>query len=999
MSPIRFVVFVWCTTLAAVLHAANPVQIENAKPGSPEWTLFSEAQGEIEGYASATSVNQGESISFFVNTVAPTYNIDIFRMGWYGGKGARRVAPTVTRTGVQQVIPTPDPLTGLTECNWTDPYTITIPNDWVSGAYLAKLTTLGMAQKNKYILFVVREDHRTANHNFQLAISTAQAYNAWGGKSLYNGSPQARKVSFNRPYNDGSGTGIFLWRWEYAAVRFLEREGYDVVYTTNIDTHRRGGLLLKAKSFLSIGHDEYWSWEMRANVEAARNAGVNLGFFSANTCYWQVRFEPSAITGALDRTMVGYKEAALLSDPYSIDADPSNNNRVTTLWRNAPVNRPEAALLGVQFITYPVDAPIVIDDVTSAPWVFAETGLVKGSSLPGLLGYEVDAMNEFTPAGTIRLGNSPFFDEASSSTRYSHMTLYQHANGAWVFSTGSIQWAWGLDDWNSGQRGSRLHPGAQQITRNLLRQFAGTTASADCQFIISSTTATAGAASGSGSITLTTASNCAWTVASSAPWLTVTSTTSGSGTRTINYSYTSNAGNPARAAMLTIADKTFTLEQQSGCAYSLSPTSAALGAAGGSTSFTLTTTAPCAWSAASTAGWLTFSPTSGLGSATINVTVAANEGPSRDGSIEVNGGPDFDVHQANGCVYSVQPMSVSAPSSGMEGELTVTTHPDCFWNASTSAAWIGITAGGSGRGSGTVSYILYPNETGAARTGTISAAGMSVTVRQSADNCLFEFAPLWASYTSAAATGTINVTGNCPWTAIVESGTNFVTITGTTATSVTYSVAANMTAVARSASIRIGGRSIHITQNGSAQGMIALAAAATSTNSVSLAWSTVSGATAYEVYRSSNGSALGLIATTSSSTYTDNGLSVSRTYLYRVRAVGSTGTLAYSNIDPATTILFVDPTITPRVTSIKAVHILQLRDAVNAMRAAGLLSYRNFTDPALTGRTVKANHIAQLRSALNEARAAIGLPPVTFSQPSLSVVRASHVNELRAGVQ
>lgn len=998
MSPIRLVVLVLCTTLAAVVHAANPIQIENAKPGSPEWSMFSEAQGEIEGYASATSVNQGESISFFVNTTAATYNIDIFRTGWYGGAGARRVAPTVTRTGIRQVIPTPDPVTGLIECNWTDPYTITIPNDWVSGAYVVKLTTLGMAQKNKYILFVVREDHRVANHNFQLAVATGQAYNAWGGKSLYNGSPQARKVSFNRPYTDGSGTGIFLWRWEYAAVRFLEREGYDLVYTTNIDTHRRGGLLLNAKSFLSIGHDEYWSWEMRANVEAARNTGVNLGFFSANTCYWQVRFEPSS-NGAPDRTMVGYKEAALMSDPFSIDSDPSNDHRVTTLWRNAPVNRPEAALLGVQFITYPVDAPIVIDDVTSAPWVFAETGLVKGSSLPGLLGYEVDAMNEFTPAGTIRLGNSPFFDEASHSTRYSHMTIYQHANGAWVFATGSIQWAWGLDDWNSSQRGERLSPAAQQMTRNILRQFAGTTASADCQYTLSSTGATVGADAGSGSLTLSSASHCAWTIASSAAWLTVTSGTSGSGNRTINYSYTSNSGSPARAATLTIGDKTFTLQQQSGCAYSLSPTAASLGAAGGGTSFTVTTTAPCAWSAASDVAWLTFSPASGFGTTTVDVTVAANEGPSRDGSIEVNGGPDFDVHQSNGCVYTVQPLSVAGPASGMEGDVAITTHQDCFWNASTTAAWIGITAGSSGRGSGAVSYILYPNDTGAARTGTISAAGVSVTVRQSADDCLLDLAPLWASYTSAAATGTIDVTSDCPWTATVESGAHFVTITATTTTSVTYGVAANGSAVARSASIRIGGRTIHITQNGSGQAMIPLAATATSTSSASLSWPSVSGATSYEVYRSANGSTLGMVATTSSSSYRDNGLTANRTYLYRVRAVGSTGTLAYSNIDPATTIMFVDPDIVPHVTHIKAVHILQLRDAVNAMRAAGMLSYRNFTDPTLAGRTVKANHVAQLRTALSEARAAIGLPPLSFSHPSLTRVRASHVTELRAGVQ
>jgi Viral BACON domain/Putative binding domain, N-terminal len=1000
---LRILFVVLCMASAAAARAANPIQIENAKPGSADWTMFSESvAGEIEGYASAASVNQGESISFYVNTTAPTYDLDIFRMGWYGGKGARRVHPSVRRTGVAQVIPSPDPVTGLIECNWTDPYTITIPNDWVSGAYLVKLTTVGApAVKSRYIFFVVREDSRTANHNFQLAVTTAQAYNNWGGKSLYSNysiGGAARKVSFDRPYADGSGTGIFLWRWEYAAVRFLEREGYDLVYTTNIDTHRRGQVLLNAKSFLSIGHDEYWSWEMRENVEDALDAGVNLGIFSANTCYWQVRFEPSAITGAPDRTMVGYKEAALQSDPYALDGNPANDHLVTGLWREAPVNRPEAALLGVQYISDPVDADIVIDDVTSAPWVFAETGLAKGSKLPGLLGYEVDAINEHTPPGTIRLGHSPFIDHDSGNTLYSDMTVYAKG-GAWVFATGSIQWAWGLDNWNASNRGTRLSPAAQQITRNVLRKFAGSTAHLDCQVTLEPPSAVAGVAAGSGSVTLTTASNCTWAVASNAPWLTVTSSANGAGSSTISYQYTSNAGNPERIGTITAGEATFTLQQESGCSYAISPQSASVGAAGGNVVFSITTTPACSWSVILPPSWLTLaSPASGTGSGSITLTAAANGGPSRDAGVYING-TYYNVHQASGCTYFTQPTSVAMPASGGEGVITISTSNDCSWSSSSGSSWIVLNSGLSGQGNGTTAYTVLPNNTGSARTGTMVVAGNIVSVRQSADNCVYEFSPLWASYTAAAATGTVTVTSGCAWEAFVESGSAFLTITSTTPTTLTYSVAQNTIGHGRSGTIRIAGRAINITQNGASVPIFSLTATATSTNTSSLTWAAVSGATMYEVYRSFNGSSLSLVTSTPSTSFGDTGLSSNRTYLYRIRAIGGSDVLGFSNLDPATTVMFTDPTIIPRSTRIKAAHIIELRTAVNAMRTAGQLPSMLFTDTTLVRRKIKDEHVAELRAALAAARAAIGLPPVSYSVPSLVRVKASHITELRAGVQ
>src|SRR5262249_48765309 len=157
-------------------------------------------------------------------------------------------------------------------------------------------------------------------------------------KSLYawnssNGVP-AVNVSYNRPFAlgnqpssaSGVGAGEFLTNlqpasetppvgWSYAMVRFLEREGYDVTYISDVDAHENSSLLLSHKSLLVVGHSEYWSWQMRSNVQSARDAGVNIGFFSSNTCYWQIRFAPSAITGAADRTIICYKSA--ITDPYA----------------------------------------------------------------------------------------------------------------------------------------------------------------------------------------------------------------------------------------------------------------------------------------------------------------------------------------------------------------------------------------------------------------------------------------------------------------------------------------------------------------------------------------------------------------------------------------------------------------------------------------------------------------------------------------------------------
>jgi N,N-dimethylformamidase beta subunit-like protein len=454
---------------------ANPIQIENARPGTTAWQLKAGRSADIEGYASLTSVDVGGTIRFFVSTSAPQFTMDFFRMGWYGGAGSRQVFGPSQASGQVQPVPRIDPVTGLIECHWTESYRLTIPADWVSGVYVVKLTAQPDGQQN-WIMFVVRDDAHTSDLLFQSSVTTMQAYNPWGGKSLYGFNSadgvQASQVSFDRPYGAGAGVTEFL-RWEYPLVRFLEREGYDVSYSTNIDTHERPESLRRHRGFLSAGHDEYWSWQMRDNVESARDAGVSLGFFSSNTSYWQIRLGRDSDLNS-DRTIIAYKEKALVSDPVANDGDPLDDYLTTTSFRSPPANRAEEAMIGSMWAsaTGPVSGDIVVEHTSH--WIYANTGLRDGDHLRSLLGYEVDRMFDFYPVGTERLAHSPF--DNGGVTDYSDMTIYRAASGAWVFGTGSMEFAYGLDDPGTPREvappaGGWVSPAAQQIARNVLNAF------------------------------------------------------------------------------------------------------------------------------------------------------------------------------------------------------------------------------------------------------------------------------------------------------------------------------------------------------------------------------------------------------------------------------------------------------------------------------------------------------------------------------------------------
>ncbi|HTL63189.1 MAG TPA: N,N-dimethylformamidase beta subunit family domain-containing protein [Nitrospira sp.] len=473
----------------------NAIQQENTYLGTTEWRLTNPAlHREIEGYASLTSVDRGGSIALYVNTQEPSYDLAVYRMGWYAGRGARLVHGPVTLDGISQPPPNVDHENGLIECEWHRPYILGLrdaahQDAWTSGVYLTKLTG-NRSGAQAYIIFVVRDDARHSDFLFQSSVTTYQAYNNWGGKSLYDFNSDGRrayKVSFNRPYAIssnpiaafGNGAGDFLTNnavptsdpsspagWEYNMVRWLEREGYDIAYSTNIDTHADPNLLSRHKAWLSVGHDEYWTWDMRRHVETARDRGTHLAFFSGNTCYWQIRLEPS-VTGEANRIIVSYKDDAPTKDPYASQL-PETQSRLTVRWRDYPVNNSEESLIGVMYDGNPVDGDIII--TKPQHWVMAGTDLREGDRLAGLLGYEADRVFEHSPPGITILAESPY--QFEGRRHVAHLTIYSLDNRATVFAAGTIQWSWGLDDFNvPALRPSRLNPKVQQITSNVLARF------------------------------------------------------------------------------------------------------------------------------------------------------------------------------------------------------------------------------------------------------------------------------------------------------------------------------------------------------------------------------------------------------------------------------------------------------------------------------------------------------------------------------------------------
>jgi hypothetical protein len=453
----------------------NPIVCENSKPGNPlsEWDIVGAGDPSIQGFATQISVNRGETIHFKIDTDATNYRLDIYRMGYYSGKGARKVTTIGPSVALPQNQPTclTDDTTGLIDCgNWAESASWTVPSDATSGIYFAKLVRQDGVSGASHIVFVVRDDSGHSDILFQTSDTTWQAYNSYGGNSLYIGSPgsnpgRAYKVSYNRPFNTREQTPEdWMFYAEYPMVRWLEANGYKVSYFTGVDSDRRGAELLEHKLFLSVGHDEYWSAAQRTNVEAARAAGKHLAFLSGNEVFWKTRWENSMDGSSTPyRTLVTYKEthANAKIDPLS--------NVWTGTWRDprfsppADGNRPENALTGTIFMVnccYFTAMEVPAADGKMRFWRNTSVAtLAPGQTATladGTIGYEwdEDRDNGFRPAGLIRLSSttvdvgSYLLDYGStygSGTATHRLTLYRYSSGALVFGAGTTQWPWGLD--------------------------------------------------------------------------------------------------------------------------------------------------------------------------------------------------------------------------------------------------------------------------------------------------------------------------------------------------------------------------------------------------------------------------------------------------------------------------------------------------------------------------------------------------------------------------
>jgi hypothetical protein len=456
----------------------SPIACENSKPGNPggEWDVAGAGDLSLQGFATDFSVNKGETVRFKVKTTANAYRVDIYRMGHYGGLGARKIATVNPSAALPQNQPAcidQSSTTGLIDCgNWAESASWAVPTTAVSGVYFANLVRTDNGG-NSHIIFVVRDDASTSAMLFQTSDTTWQAYNSYGGNSLYQGAPAGRayKVSYNRPFTTRGTTPEardFVWANEWPMIKWLEANGYDVTYTSGIDSDRRGHLIKNHKVFLSVGHDEYWSGPQRAHVEAARDAGVHLAFFSGNAVYWKTRWENSVDgSGTPFRTLVTYKETKA-----NAKVDPAGAEMWTGTWRDprfsppADGGRPENALMGTMFQVQDSAAiKVPAADGKMRLWRNTSVATLAAGTTATLtadtLGYEwdEDVDNGFRPAGLIRLSTTTenvaerlidYGSTVAPGVSTHHLTMYKAPSGALVFGAGTIQWSWGLDGVHDG---------------------------------------------------------------------------------------------------------------------------------------------------------------------------------------------------------------------------------------------------------------------------------------------------------------------------------------------------------------------------------------------------------------------------------------------------------------------------------------------------------------------------------------------------------------------
>jgi hypothetical protein len=483
------------------------IACENTQPGDPQSDWFVDGSGDqtIQGFATQMSVNVGQTVTFKINTPSSNYHLDILRLGYYQGNGARKIVSNMKPTAkLPQTQPACNTYsdTGLIDCgNWSASASWNVPSTAVSGLYIAHLVRDDAQDPggDSLIYFVVRNDASHSDVLVQTSDESWQAYNTYGGNSLYQctvacppGSPSGYKgadaVSYNRPFHtcddDQGRTCPFYAEWPM--IMWLEQNGYDVSYTSEGDVASSASLLLNHKLFISSGHDEYWSASQRANVEAARDKGVSLAFFSGNEVFWKTRWGADP-AGSANRVVTSYKETHY----DTIPVDPQDPPTWTGSWMDPrysppsdggnPQNGLTGQLFNVNFGTSDIKVPSTYSKLRLWRGT-AVASLAAGQSrtlAPGVgtLGYEwdVDPDNGFRPAGLLDMssttvsGAQVFTDYGTtvndSGTATHHLTLYRAPSGALVFGAGTVQWAWGLSNENPSQ--ANPDPVMEQATVNL----------------------------------------------------------------------------------------------------------------------------------------------------------------------------------------------------------------------------------------------------------------------------------------------------------------------------------------------------------------------------------------------------------------------------------------------------------------------------------------------------------------------------------------------------
>lgn len=456
----------------------NRITEENSKVGTPEWQLqyhrFDDPialasyplnrrlrSSVIEGYASKTSVLNGESIDFMVSLdPAGKFLIDIYRMGYYGGTGGRHMIRLGPFKGEPQPIPMMT-IERLRECRWEKCISMTIPKEWPSGVYLGKLSRDDLDGFQSYLVFVVKE-HRPSDLLFQVSDLTWQAYNKWpGNDSLYDdGAPSVWysgpnvRVSFDRPYAKycqildaplSAGSGEFLL-WEHPMAFWLEKQGYDVTYCSNLDLQLDPGVLELSKVFLSVGHDEYWSRAMYENALKARDGGLSLAFFSGNSVYHEILLYDSSVNGAPCRA---YARDKLFPDEEKLMGASSYGSGY-----------------GDWIVTQP------------AHWIYEGTGLSAGDKIPAAIGWEYHGPPVAEIPDLQIVASGPIYPvrDNEDPTRRHTAIVYPCSKGNWVFNAATIWWPEGLSQppghipARVGNRSGTfgVNPHQQLITKNVL---------------------------------------------------------------------------------------------------------------------------------------------------------------------------------------------------------------------------------------------------------------------------------------------------------------------------------------------------------------------------------------------------------------------------------------------------------------------------------------------------------------------------------------------------